>query len=159
MKGRRHAMILQAIRERAIGTQSELTEYLRQRGINVTQATVSRDIKDLRLIKVATGDGGYRYAIPHDRPAEELVTRAKRVLEEFVVGIDASENLIMLKTPPGSAQAVAAALDALQWPDVLGTVAGDDSILVVVRVPGGDKPSPAREAASRVVERLFELRG
>jgi transcriptional regulator of arginine metabolism len=152
-------MILEAIRHRAIGTQSELTEYLRERGIAVTQATVSRDIKDLRLVKVGTGDGGYRYAVPSDRPEEEALTWAKRMLKEFVVAVDSSENLVMLKTPPGSAQAVAAALDALQWPDVLGTVAGDDSILLVVRVPQMDRPSPGREAAARVLERLCELRG
>ncbi len=152
-------MILEAIHQRPIGTQAELTEYLRERGIEVTQATVSRDIKDLRLVKVATGDGGYRYAVPPDRLAEEALARAKRMLREFMTAVDASENLILLKTPPGSAQAVAAALDALEWPDVLGTVAGDDSILVVVRTAPYEPPSPAREAAARVIERLLELRG
>jgi transcriptional regulator of arginine metabolism len=151
-------MILDAIRRQTIGTQSELTEYLRAHGISVTQATVSRDIKDLRLVKVATGDGGYRYAVPADRPEEEARVRARRILGEFVTGVDASENLIILKTPPGSAQGVAAALDALRWPDVLGTIAGDDSILVVVRVPATATPSPGAEAATRVVERLLGLR-
>lgn len=159
MKGRRHAVILEAIRQRKIGTQSELTEYLRRRGISVTQATVSRDIKDLRLVKVATGDGGYRYSAPLDRPEEGARARAERMLSEFVVSIDASANLIVLKTTPGSAQGVAAALDALQWPDVLGTVAGDDSILVVVRVPQAEAATPAERAAGQVIERLLELRG
>lgn len=159
MKGRRHAMILEAIGQRNLSTQGELTAYLRERGIAVTQATISRDIKDLRLVKVATGDGGYRYALPVDRPEEEARLRARRMLGEFVTGVEASENLIVLKTPPGSAQGVAAALDALHWPEILGTVAGDDSILLVVRVPSAGTRSPGAEAAARVLERLLELRG
>lgn len=159
MKGHRHALILEAIRQRLISTQSELTEYLRERGVEVTQATVSRDIKDLRLVKVAAGDGGYRYAVPPDRPDEDARLRARRILAEFVTGVDSSENLIMLKTPPGSAQTVAAAMDALRWPDVLGTVAGDDSVLVVVRVAPREKANPGEEAAARVSERLLELKG
>lgn len=159
MKGRRQAVILEAIRQRKIATQSELAAYLRERGIMVTQATVSRDIKDLRLVKVGTGDGGYRYAVPPDRTEEEGLVRARRMLSEFVTTIDSSGNLIVLKTPPGSAQGVAAAIDALRWPDVLGTIAGDDSILIVVRTPSSGTPTPAEEAASQMIARLLELRG
>lgn len=159
MKGHRHALILEAVRQRLISTQSELTEYLRERGVEVTQATVSRDIKDLRLIKVAAGEGGYRYAVPADRPDEDARVRARRILAEFVTGIDSSENLIMLKTPPGSAQTVAAAMDALHWPDILGTVAGDDSVLVVARVAPRPEASLGAAAAARVIERLLELKG
>ncbi|HHW15462.1 MAG TPA: arginine repressor [Firmicutes bacterium] len=159
MKGRRHAMILEAIRQRPIGTQAELTQYLRSRGIAVTQATVSRDIKELRLVKVATGQGGYRYALPADRPGENALERARRILGEFVTSVESSGNLIVLKTPPGSAHTVGAALDALQWPEILGTVGGDDSLLVVVRVAPSPEPSPAQEAAARLVQRLLELRG
>lgn len=161
MKGRRHAAILEAIRNQTIGTQGELTEYLKARGIAVTQATVSRDIKDLRLVKIPSGDGRYSYAVPPDRPEEDTLARTRRMLSEFVLSADSSENLIMLKTGPGTAQAVAAALDGLGWPDIVGTVAGDDSILLVVRVPSapGKTPSRGEQAASRVLERLLDLRG
>ncbi|MGE5507123.1 MAG: arginine repressor [Chitinophagales bacterium] len=161
MKGRRHAAILEAVRTQPIATQGELTEYLKARGIAVTQATVSRDIKDLRLVKVPTGDGRYCYALPPDRPEEDTAARTRRMLSDFVLSVDSSENLIMLKTGPGTAQAVAAALDGLGWPDIVGTVAGDDSILVVVRVPAapGKAPSRGQRAARRVIERLLELRG
>lgn len=164
MKSKRHAAILEAIRERAIGTQSELTEYLRNRGMAVTQATVSRDIKDLRLIKIPAGQGDYRYALPQERGVGDVARRARRMFSEFVLNLDYSENLIVIKTTPGSAQGVAAAVDELGWPEILGTVAGDDSILVIVRVrreaPGdGAEDNAASQASGRLLAKLMDLRG
>lgn len=155
MKSKRHAAILEAIRSRAIGTQSELTEYLRERGMSVTQATVSRDIKDLRLVKTPAGPGQYRYTAPQERGAGDVARRARRMFTEFVVEMDYSENLIVIKTTPGSAQGVAASVDELGWPEILGTVAGDDSILVIARVSQG----PASAASAQLLSRFGELRG
>jgi transcriptional regulator of arginine metabolism len=161
MKSVRHAAILEAIRDRVIETQAELTDYLRERGMVVTQATVSRDIKNLRLIKVPAGEGRYRYAVPQDFNPGNLVRRARRMFSEFVTNVDFSENLIVIKTTPGSAQGVAAALDGLAWPEVLGTVAGDDSILVIVRVrteSTGGAESRAASASKEVLAKLMDLR-
>ena len=148
MKARRHALILAIIRERSIGTQEDLGEALRSEGIEVTQATLSRDIKELGLIKLSSIDGDYRYSLPTDRIPSDLVKRAERMFED-VISIDFTENMIMIKTSSGTAQGVAAALDELQWKEVVGTVAGDDSILVVVK---------RRDQVEKVLNRLYKLR-
>lgn len=164
MKSARHTAILEAIRDNAIGTQSELTEYLRRRGMVVTQATISRDIQDLRLIKAPIGGGQYRYALPPERGAGDGLHRARRMFGEFVVDMDHSENLIVIKTTPGSAQGVAASIDDLGWDEILGTVAGDDSILVIARVrrdpsPGVPPDVDAPSRASRtLLQKFMELR-
>lgn len=155
MKARRHAMILHIIREREIETQEELAEALREQGINVTQATVSRDIKELRLVKVPKGDGHYRYGIPHEPVPGDSLRRAQRTFQDYVLEIDFSQNMIVLKTLPGTANAVAAAIDALHWPQILATVAGDDTILVIVKTEGEVVPTgPLGE----VLERFRRLR-
>lgn len=147
-KAARHARILDIIGRQAIETQDELAEALRQMHIDVTQATVSRDIKELMLIKVPIGDGRYRYAYPASKDALFSNKRMERLFQDSVTGMDFSENIIVVKTLPGTANAVASALDHAGWPDILGTVAGDDSILVVV------KP---KEAARTVMKKLEAL--
>lgn len=149
MKGRRHALLLAAIRERDIETQEELAEVLRVEGIDVTQATISRDIKELGMIKVPTPQGGYRYALPFDRALSDVLKQAERIFTDSVLKIDYAENLVVIRTLSGRAQAVAAALDELSWREVVGTVAGDDSILVVVR---------QRQVVEALVEKLQRLR-
>lgn len=147
-KAARHARIRDIIGRQAIETQDELAEALRQMHIDVTQATVSRDIKELMLIKVPIGDGRYRYAYPASKDALFSNKRMERLFQDSVTGMDFSENIIVVKTLPGTANAVASALDHAGWPDILGTVAGDDSILVIV------KP---KEAAGTVMKKLEAL--
>src|SRR5690554_1708887 len=133
MKARRHALILAIIREKSIGTQEDFGEALRREGVEVTQATLSRDIKELGLIKIPTPDGHYRYALPQDRRTTDILKRAERMFEDTVIGIDFTENLIVIKTTSGTAQGVAAVLIDLDWTEVVGTIASDDSILVNIR--------------------------
>ena len=133
MKALRHAMIKEIVENNVIETQEDLAEALSQKAINVTQATVSRDIKELMLIKVPTDDGCYRYAFPVENNTAFLQPRMERIFQDSVVGMDYSGNIIVIKTLPGTAQAVAAAIDNTKWPDIIGTVAGDDNILAVVK--------------------------
>jgi len=149
VKARRHALILSIIKENAIETQEDLGEALRLEGVEVTQATLSRDIKELGLIKVPTPDGHYRYSLPTDRSFPDLIKRAERMFEHAVTSIDYSENMIIIKTTNGTAQGVAAALDDLDWKEVMGTIAGDDSILVIVR---------KKQQVEQVLSRLYKLR-
>ncbi len=149
MKANRHAMIVAIIKEQVIGTQEELGEALKTKGVLVTQATLSRDIKELGLIKVPTLEGYYRYSVPQDRTPGDLTRRAQRMLEDAMIAIDAAENLIVVKTMSGTAQGVADALDDLEWPEIVGTVAGDDTILLVVRT---------KEQVDSILNRLQQLR-
>ena len=149
MKARRQALILNAIREHPIGTQDELGEVLRAEGIEVTQATLSRDIKELGLTKLVMPDGRYRYALPNEKAFADALRRAERMFEDAVVNIDSNEEFIVIKTLNGMAQGVAAVIDNLEWNDVMGTIAGDDTILVIVR---------RRELVEPVLQRLHKLR-
>ncbi|NLO81595.1 MAG: arginine repressor [Clostridiales bacterium] len=133
MKMYRHSQILKIIEEKDIETQEELAQELRNHGFDVTQATVSRDIKELRLIKVLTPSGTYKYAAMDNKADAKNWDKLIRVFAESVTSMDYANNLIVVKTLSGNAQAAAAAIDALNWPEILGCVAGDDTILVVVR--------------------------
>jgi transcriptional regulator of arginine metabolism len=128
---RRHAIILKLIREHTVTTQEDLTALLAAQGIEVTQATVSRDIKELRLIKTPTGSG-YRYAEPPETLAADATGRARRAFNDFVIDIGVSRNLIILKCEPGTANAVAAVIDDIAYDTVMATLAGDDVVLIVV---------------------------
>jgi transcriptional regulator of arginine metabolism len=134
----RHARIVELIRHRAIRSQTELAELLAADGVQVTQATLSRDLEELGAVKV-----GGAYLIPEDgkrplRDAEQAPARLIRLLRELLTGVDASGNMAILRTPPGAAQFLASALDRTGLTDVVGTIAGDDTILVVARdVTGG----------------------
>ncbi len=140
MKSLRHEKILEIIAKYDVETQEELTEYLKNEGFAVTQATVSRDIKALRLIKVAAGsDGGvdnrYKYSVntSKDEVDSALGAKFKAILGHAIVSCDYAGNLVVMKTYAGMAQASAAAIDSMNIDNVLGTIAGDDTILVVVR--------------------------
>ncbi|MDI6893386.1 MAG: arginine repressor [Bacillota bacterium] len=148
MKARRQMKILEVIRARPVETQEELAQELRKLGIPVTQATVSRDIKDLNLVKVPTGDGRQRYAFPQDQVIAGHTDRLRRVLRDSVLDLDVSENLIVVKCLSGAAPAVGEALDNLRWQEIVGTVAGDNTVLVVIR---------GRERGQSLVERLRQL--
>lgn len=148
MKARRQMRILEIINARVIETQEELAGCLREQGIKVTQATVSRDVKELRLIKVPCGDGRYRYALPADQPAGVHAERMRRIFRESVVSIDWSENLVVVRSMSGAAAAVGEAVDGLHWPEVLGTIAGDNTVLVVAR---------RRDGGANLAERLRAL--
>lgn len=148
MKARRQMKILEIIRERPVETQEELVQELRKLGMPVTQATVSRDIKDLNLVKVPTGDGRQRYAPPQDQVMAGFAERLRRVLRDTVLSLEASENLIVVKCLSGTAPAVGEAIDSLRWQEIAGTVAGDNTVLVVVR---------GRERSQSVLERLRQL--
>ena len=132
MKTVRQVAILDIIEKHDIETQEELADALRQRGIKVTQATVSRDIKELRLLKVLTPMGSYKYATA-DKAENGLSERFIRMLAESLLSVAASENLIVVKTLNGSANVAAEALDSLHWPEILGSIAGDNTILLVIR--------------------------
>lgn len=133
MKARRQIKIQEIITKEAIHTQEELAEHLREAGYDVTQATVSRDIKEMGLIKVPTPDDDYRYAIPGSAQTINSLERLKRRMQETVVNVDDSENLIVIRTISGNAQALADLIDKGNWKEIIGTVAGDDTILLVIK--------------------------
>ncbi|MFZ7120403.1 MAG: arginine repressor [Eubacteriaceae bacterium] len=132
MKVARQSKILQIINNHKIETQEELAIKLKSIGFNVTQATVSRDIKELRLIKVMSSNGSYHYA-----PFKEINNvnneRIVNVFRELVVSIDYSGNIIVIKTLSGTAMAASAAIDSLEWIEIVGSIAGDDTIFIVVK--------------------------
>ena len=132
MKYQRHSRIIQIISENAIETQDQLIEKLAEFGMEVTQATISRDIRELKLIKVSTENGGYRYAMT---PKEDVSSASKyrTILLQSVVRAEAACNLVVVKTFPGMAQACAAAVDGMAWSEIVGTLAGDDTIVLIMR--------------------------
>lgn len=150
MKARRQMKVQEIITKEIIRTQEELADKLHLAGFNVTQATVSRDIKEMGLIKIPSSGDEYRYAIPGEVHPVNLQERLKRVLRETVVSINDTESLIVIRTIPGNAHALAAVMDNSNWEEIIGTVAGDDTILLVV------KP---KEAVSKVLKRITTLLG
>ena len=132
MKAKRQALIREIVGEQSIQTQEELAEALRDHGMVVTQATVSRDIKEMHLLKVLSEDGSYRYATM-EKGNQGMNDRLIRMLADSVVEINSVNNLIVIRTLPGSAHVAAEAVDSLKWPELLGTIAGDNTILVIVR--------------------------
>ena len=133
VKARRHQRILDIVRSKPIQTQEDLSAELAREGMSVTQATISRDIKELRLIKAPVGDGSYRYTIPVDRNIEDINRRIERVFREAVISVEDSDNIVVIRTLEGAAQAIGAIVDDLDWPEVVGSLAGDDTIFVVVK--------------------------
>ncbi|RED61642.1 transcriptional regulator AhrC/ArgR [Cohnella lupini] len=132
MKGQRQRKIRELIGSREIETQEELVDVLGLEGMQVTQATVSRDIKELQLIKVPLEDGRYKYSMPQDQrynPAHKL----KRALLDHFVSAEAAENLIVLKCLPGTAGTITALIDGMDWPEIVGTIGGDDTTLLICR--------------------------
>lgn len=135
MKSMRHNLILEIIESKDIETQEELAEELKSRNIKVTQATVSRDIKELRLLKVLADGGKYKYATV-ERAEKGMNDRFIRILSESVMSIESAGNLIVIKTISASASAASEAIDSMKWPEVLGTIAGDNTILIIARSEG-----------------------
>lgn len=123
--------IRQIISHKPIETQEELADELRKQGFKVTQATVSRDIRELRLVKVLTEDNRYCYAEPENKTF--ISGRFLRMFKESIVSIVSSENLIVIRTLSGTASAAAEAIDNLDWKNILGTIAGDNTILVIAK--------------------------
>ena len=132
MKAKRQALIREIVENQSIQTQEELADALAAHGMVVTQATVSRDIKEMHLLKVLAEDGSYRYATM-DKEEQGTSDRLIRMLADSVVSMASANNLIVIRTLPGSAHVAGEAVDSLRWSEVLGTIAGDNTILVIVR--------------------------
>lgn len=147
MKAKRRLKIREIIAATDIETQEELAEALRQAGFSVTQATISRDIKEMGLVKTPTANGRYKYALPGDKGVSSL-QKLRRALEDSFVKLDYADNFLVLKTLPGNAHAVAALIDLLDWPEVMGTIGGDDTILILCR---------NRQMTEKVAEHILEL--
>jgi len=131
-KGQRHIKIREIIASNDIETQDELVDELKSAGFNVTQATVSRDIKELHLVKVPLSDGRYKYSLPADQRFNPL-QKLKRALMDAFVRIDSAGHLLVMKTLPGNAMAIGALIDNLVWDEILGTICGDDTLLIICR--------------------------
>lgn len=158
-KAARHASIVQEITHHEVRSQGELAELLAAQGLHVTQGTLSRDLVELRAEKVRGPSGALVYAVPVEGGArgsgttadagEQLAARLARVCAELLVSAESSGDLVVLRTPPGAAQYLASAIDHSVLPDVLGTIAGDDTVLVIAR----------ERTARRVVARFLDLAG
>lgn len=146
MKTDRQRKILEIIRREPVETQEDLAAALKRNGFPVTQATVSRDIKELGLIKVPGANASFRYVFPGELPVRSGEERLRRLFRDAVVAVDSSENLVVVKTNPGEAQGVASAIDNAGWPEIIGTVGGDDTILIVVK-PKNSVSSVLRQLA------------
>ncbi len=135
MKLQRHNRIIEIISDNNIETQEELISKLRESGTDVTQATVSRDIKELGLIKTATKDNHYKYALPQSAHSDSghISAKFRNIIRETIIKADYANNLVVLKTYAGMAQAAAAAVDGMGWNDIVGSIAGDDTVLCVMR--------------------------
>ena len=132
MKSMRHTAILRIIAEPEIETQDDLIAKLKENGFDVTQATVSRDIKQLGLVKTTDGEGKYRYSAPHPSSSGSD-SKFKNILSEAIISSESAENMVVVKTYSGMANAAAAAIDALASDRILGSIAGDDTILIVTK--------------------------
>ena len=133
MKGTRQAEILQIIAEQEIETQEQLLEELKKRGILSTQATISRDIKELRLVKELTAAGSYKYAVSARKEGGNEAGRLRNIFKEGGTSFEMAQNIIVVKTMPGLASAACAALDGMGISGMLGSLAGDDTAILVMR--------------------------
>jgi len=144
-KNARQAIVVELLETRSVRSQQELADLLGDRGVHVTQATLSRDLVELDAVKVRSTSGGLVYAVPAEGGDRTPVTgesaasqhRLSRLASELLVSAEASANLVVLRTPPGAAQFLASAIDKVELGDVLGTIAGDDTVLVIGRDPAG----------------------
>lgn len=132
MKVTRQDAIKKIISEGHIETQTELTDALKKEGFNVTQATVSRDIKELMLVKVPDNMGKYRYGFPEEHNKLMSADRVEYTFRSSIVSVTSSENIIVIRTLPGTAQVIAYSLDCLNWSEILGTVGGDDTVFLCI---------------------------
>lgn len=133
MKKNRHQMVLSLINNYAVETQEDLALLLKENGYNVTQATVSRDIKELRLIKIATDSGIYKYSAPQDNRIGEVDEKQRIILMQSVKSVDYAQNIVVISTLTGMAQAAASVLDCMALKEIVGSIAGDDTIMCVTK--------------------------
>lgn len=150
MKVDRHSKIVELIGKYQIETQEELAEHLKRSGYHVTQATVSRDIKELRLVKVLAHNGKYRYSANMQQPKMDMSFKFHSIFSQSVQGVDYAGNMVSVKCFTGMANAACAALDSIHWNGVVGTLAGDDTIFVLMRT---------EERAAELVRELKNLLG
>jgi transcriptional regulator of arginine metabolism len=148
LKPQRHAAILDLVRGQRVSSQEVLRELLNARGIEVAQATLSRDIRELGLVKVPDEHGGALYTLPAD--VVDPTPTLARLLPALYLGADGVGNLLVVKTLVGGAQPIAVGIDWEEWPEIVGTIAGDDTILVILRDEG---------FRAKVVKRLEEIAG
>ena len=148
MKSVRQNVILEIISTQEIETQNQLMQALNERGISSTQATLSRDIKELRLVKELSG-GRYRYSVPSQASSPEHSERLRKIFREGVISCDTAMNLIVLKTLPGLAQAASSAMDSMDIPGMVGSLAGDDTGILIMR-----DGASAQQFSSEVHKRL-----
>ncbi|BAC13831.1 MULTISPECIES: transcriptional regulator ArgR [Oceanobacillus] len=146
-KLQRHIKIRELITENIIETQDELVDSLKALDFNVTQATVSRDIKELQLVKVPTTTGQYKYSLPADQRFNPL-QKLKRLIVDTFVKIEHASHFIILHTLPGNAHAVGVLIDNLDWEEIMGTICGDDTCLIICRTP---------EQAEMIKNRFIEM--
>ena len=133
MKNDRQSMILEIISQENIETQEQLLSRLQERGITSTQATISRDIKQMHLIKEPVGHGVYKYAVSGNRTRLNFAEKLRTIFRESITSIDSAQNIVVIKTMPGLANGAAAALDGMEVPYLVGSLAGDDTVLLVLR--------------------------
>ena len=148
MKGPRQAEIMRIVESMDIETQEQLLDELRSRGFSTTQATISRDIKQLHLVKELTGSGRYRYALSERKNAMNLAGRLRTIFKESVTSFDVAQNIVVINTMPGLASAAAAALDGMEIPDMVGSLAGDDTAILIMRT---------NEAAAQFCQEIHEM--
>ena len=148
MKFKRQAAILDIISNNEIKTQEELSAHLRERGYNATQATISRDIKELHLVKEPVGNGTYRYTQAAGKQRQNIAGRLRNIFREGVTSFDVAQNIVVIKTMPGLASAAAAALDGMEIDGFVGSLAGDDTAILIMRT---------NDAASRFCSEIHEM--
>lgn len=133
MKFQRQAKILDLIEHDEIETQEELSIKLRELGFDTTQATISRDIKELRLVKMLSASGKYKYAASARESETSFATRLRNIFRECVTSVDHAQNLVVIKTLPALGHAAASAIDSMHAPQIVGTIGGDDTVLIIMR--------------------------
>ena len=146
-KSIRQIKIREVISNNKVETQEDLVDALNEYNFDVTQATVSRDIKELQLIKVPTPNGSYVYSLPKDRKFHPMEKLGRYLMDSFVK-LDYADNLLVLKTLPGNAQSIGAIIDQLDWEEVIGTICGDDTCLLICK---------NEEAQNEIRDRIFNL--
>ena len=137
MKNERQELLLQIVSEEIIETQEQLLEALEKRGVRSTQATISRDIKQLHLVKEPSGQGSYRYAVSAQKNHLNFADRLRTIFRQSVLSVDYAQNIVVLKTMPGLAQGAASALDGMENVGVVGSLEGDDNVMLVMRSESG----------------------
>ena len=133
MKSQRQAKIMEIISNRNVETQEQLLALLQDEGFRATQATISRDIKELRIVKELTSLGTYRYTTANNEVASSFSSRLNTIFRECVTGFDYAQNIIVVRTLPGLASAAGSAIDAMNLSTIVGTLAGDDTVMIVMR--------------------------